>query len=47
MKHVRPISKAATTNGTTGDLIAMVLALLQAIAPIITWLIESKASETN
>jgi len=44
MRHVRPISKAATT---TGDFVNMVLALLQALAPIITWLIESKPSQTS
>jgi hypothetical protein len=41
MKHLKPLTKAQSTDDVSG-IISLVLSLLSALAPIITWLINSK-----
>ena len=42
MKHLKPVTKAQTTTTGTAAIVAMVLSLLTALAPIITAIIDQK-----
>ena len=41
MKHLKPLTKAQSTDDVS-SIITMVLALLNALAPIIAWLIDKQ-----
>jgi hypothetical protein len=43
MKHLKPVTKAQSADA--GSLLFTLLALLNALAPIIQWIIDSKPAE--
>ena len=40
MKHLKPVTKAQATDA--GSILAMILAIVNALAPVIQWIINSK-----